>query len=154
MKILRGVALLLTVVVWIPPTHAHHSTAALFDTGKVIALDGTIVEVQWINPHLLLSMRVKGSGGADEVWLLQGAGPNLATREGLKREDLKVGAHILAFAHPPRRALVLERNAVTAAAASTSDAEKPAAIAEAGEIRFDDGQTRAFGRGPAFTDLP
>ena len=42
---------------------AHHSTAE-FDYGKTIAVEGTVKEVQWTNPHSYLQILSKGPDGA------------------------------------------------------------------------------------------
>ena len=41
------------------PAFAHHSFA-MFDQKKVMALQGTVVEFQWTNPHAFIELEAKG----------------------------------------------------------------------------------------------
>ncbi len=35
------------------PATGHHSQALYFDTTKAITLEGEILRVEWVNPHIL-----------------------------------------------------------------------------------------------------
>ena len=49
-----GMAVLAVVIAWGIPATAHHSQAFYFDTTKAIRLEGEILRVEWVNPHILV----------------------------------------------------------------------------------------------------
>lgn len=71
--------------------HAHHSFAAMYDSGKPIRLVGKLTKVEWVNPHSHFVLEVKGRDGQVQVWSVEGAGPGALSRRGFNRSDVKVG---------------------------------------------------------------
>jgi hypothetical protein len=142
-----GTLVLAGVLIWSGPAVAHHSTAYYFDVNKEITLEGEITRLEWVNPHILLFIQSKNAKGEPEVWILEGLGPGPAGASGLEKERLQQGTLISARAYPPREGLVLNR--VTVVRETTGGPSSPR-IAEAGEIRFPNGDVRVFGRGPKF----
>ena len=45
------VALLATVSI-----EAHHSPSAIFDMSKHVSVTGTLMRIDWINPHIVLTV--------------------------------------------------------------------------------------------------
>jgi len=52
------------------PLFAHHGNAA-FDSGKKVALKGTVTEWVWANPHCWLKFDVKDDKGAVVHWVAE-----------------------------------------------------------------------------------
>jgi Family of unknown function (DUF6152) len=53
------------------PMFAHHSFSAEFDAQKRVNLKGTVVKVEWMNPHIWIYLDVKdanGTGCASNSW--------------------------------------------------------------------------------------
>jgi len=76
-------------------TFAHHAFAAEFDATKPIKLQGTVVKMEWINPHTWLHIDVKRPDGKTERWMIEGGPPNALYRRGFNKDSLPVGSEIL-----------------------------------------------------------
>lgn len=74
---------------------AHHAFAAEFDSTKPIKLKGTVVKMEWINPHTWLHIDVKQANGKTERWMIEGGPPNALYRRGFNKDSLPVGSEIL-----------------------------------------------------------
>ena len=78
---------------------AHHS-GAMFDQAKTVALDGTIKEFQWTNPHSWVQILVKDASGKEVEWSIEGGSPNGLIRTGWKPTSLKPGDKAVIMVHP------------------------------------------------------
>jgi hypothetical protein len=88
---LAGIALALSSAV----VSAHHSFAAEFDAKQPVALRGTVVRMEWINPHSWIHMDVKNEDGTVSRWMIEGGTPNTLFRRGFTRDSLKAGTEIM-----------------------------------------------------------
>ena len=65
---------------------AHHSFAAEYDSEKPVTVSGTVTKVEWMNPHIYVTLDVKGADGRVAQWRLEGYPPNMLVRQGWKRD--------------------------------------------------------------------
>jgi hypothetical protein len=131
------------------PAAAHHSNPLYFDMGKAITLEGEVLRVEWINPHILLFLQSKNEKGELETWTLQGTSLNNANRQVGLKARLQPGISIAARVWPSRNPLYLN-DEQTVLLTKPDDARKSSRIVGGGEIRFSNGDVLKFGGAPTF----
>ena len=77
------------------PLFAHHSFAAEFDDKKPVKMTGTIVKVEWQNPHIWFYLAVKNADGSTTTWGFAGGAPGQLMRRGITKDQLKIGETIM-----------------------------------------------------------
>jgi hypothetical protein len=77
------------------PALAHHAFAAEFDATAPVKLRGTVVKMEWINPHSWITMDVKTPDGKTETWMVEGGAPNALLRRGFTKDSLPPGTEII-----------------------------------------------------------
>ncbi len=88
-------ALITGVCLWLPASAwAHHAFAAEFDATKPVTLEGTIIKMEWVNPHAWLHVEVKNPDGSVTTWMIEGGAPNALLRRGFTKNSLPVGAAV------------------------------------------------------------
>ena len=92
-SVIAGAALLAAAAA---PVMAHHSFAAEFDAKKPVKMRGTVVKMEWINPHSWIHIDVKDPAtGKVERWMVEGGAPNALLRRGWNKNSLTEGTEIL-----------------------------------------------------------
>jgi len=77
------------------PAVGHHAFGAEFDPDAPIRLEGTIVRVEWVNPHSWIHIEVENDDGSTQVWMVEGGTPNVLQRRGLRRDCLPIGSELI-----------------------------------------------------------
>jgi hypothetical protein len=98
MRLTTALAATIALVVCVGSTRttlAHHSFAAEYDGTKAIRLVGTLVKIEWTNPHTYFYIDVKEPDGAVTRWGLEAGSPGALSRRGFKRGDIKLGDTII-----------------------------------------------------------
>ena len=91
------IAMLLIVAV---PLFAHHGRGQTYTMDTELMLEGTVSEVVWRNPHVLIYMDVEDENGKVVTWAFENGGVSQLAREGYHRNSLQVGQDITAIVHP------------------------------------------------------
>ena len=73
------------IAFWCGSLWAHHSPSAEFDMTKRFTLVGTLVKVDWMNPHIVVNIDAKGDGGKVENWRFESNPPSWFRRVGVSR---------------------------------------------------------------------
>src|SRR5450759_1433701 len=89
--VLAGAAMLLAAV----PASAHHSFAAEYDADKPVTLDGTITQIELVNPHTLLYVDAKDAHGKMVNWAVECGPPNVLIRRGWRADLIPVGTKVV-----------------------------------------------------------
>jgi hypothetical protein len=86
-----GIWLLLAAV----PALAHHAFSAEFDAKRPVTLRGTVVKVEWINPHSWFHVDVKQPDGKVQRWMVEAGNPNNLFRRGWSKDVISPGMEIV-----------------------------------------------------------
>jgi hypothetical protein len=73
---------------------AHHSFAAHYERSKTNEISGTVVEVQFVNPHGRIYLDVTAEDGSTERWMAETGSFNSMRRNGWSKTDLKPGDQV------------------------------------------------------------
>ena len=96
----------LTLVLAFGKSSAHHS-AGVFDPVKIVSVTGVVTDFQFVNPHVLVFVKVENDDGTEEIWGGEMTAPNRLQRMSnlpirWTRDILKPGDEITMEGHPAR----------------------------------------------------
>jgi hypothetical protein len=81
---------------------AHHSFAATYKEDEKQKIEGTVVQFLFRNPHSFLHVDAPDEKGVMQTWAIEwGAGGQLG-RQGVTRDSIKPGDHIIVVGQPGR----------------------------------------------------
>ena len=84
------------------PMYAHHSFAAEFDEKKIVDLVGTVLEMEWVNPHTWIHIAVPNPDGTISKWMIEGNTPNSLLRAGFTKNSLAPGTEVIIHGYQAR----------------------------------------------------
>jgi hypothetical protein len=84
------------------PAFAHQSVALMYDMNSEITIEGSIVELEWRNPHAWLRLNVENEAGETELWRVEFGSANSLYRRGWRPENLPVGSTVTVHGLPAR----------------------------------------------------
>ena len=71
---------------------AHHNMSALFDFNNRVSYTGTLTKYDWRNPHIYLTVDVKGDKDAIETWQVEGPPPSFFRVRDISKADFEEAA--------------------------------------------------------------
>jgi hypothetical protein len=87
-----GILVIVGLCVAAVPLAAHHALAAQYDMDKPIEITGTLNKMEFINPHSMLHLDVKGNDGKVTTWVFQTTNAGSLRSRGLARNAMVQGA--------------------------------------------------------------
>lgn len=82
--------------------HAHHSFTATYIQDKVVTIEGTLAQFLMRNPHSFFHVDVKDEDGKVIRYAVEGAAGGQFTREGVTKDALRAGDHVIVTGNPGR----------------------------------------------------
>lgn len=81
---------------------AHHSQAP-YDMASEVVIEGEVVELQWRNPHIAMTLEVTGQNGEPFLQEVEIASVSEVRALGIDQDAIPLGARVAVQAHPGRR---------------------------------------------------
>ena len=91
--------LLVATLCFLIPAMAHHSMAG-FDRTQSLALEGTVKNFAWSNPHSWIELEVVDKDGKIVMWNFEMTAPAYLVRAGWKKTSLKAGDKVTIVGNP------------------------------------------------------
>jgi hypothetical protein len=83
-----------------PLLSAHHGRGQSFDMKNRVTLKGTVSQVKWQNPHVLIFIDVKDESGKVVTWAFENSNVHTLATQGYNRNTLRVGQEVTAIINP------------------------------------------------------
>ena len=80
---------------------AHHAFAGTYSLDKTVTIEGTVVEFLFRNPHSAVLVETLGKDRQAVTWVVEWGGGELS-REGIEKDTLKYGDHVIVIGNPSR----------------------------------------------------
>jgi hypothetical protein len=81
---------------------AHHSFTATYDENAKVKIEGEIAQVLFRNPHSMIHVTAPAADGSVHRWAIEWAGVSTLAGNGVVRESLRIGDHVVVTGNPGR----------------------------------------------------
>jgi len=82
--------------------YAHHSFAATYFEDQTVTVEGKLVQFLFRNPHSFVHVEASDDKGEVQTWAIEWGGGGQLSRDGVSRETLKPGDHVIVSGNPGR----------------------------------------------------
>ena len=79
---------------------AHHGRGNRYDMDAEIALEGTVRELVWRNPHIAILVDVPDENGESATWVIEHSNVSTLARMGYHRNTLRPGQPVTVYVNP------------------------------------------------------
>jgi len=83
---------------------AHHSFQASYNMDTLIEIKGTLMQLNFRNPHSSVMVMAADADGNIQRWGIEWGGASLLQRQGLTRDSFKPGDEVVITGQPGREA--------------------------------------------------
>jgi hypothetical protein len=98
------VLLLLGIALPTATVLGHHSFQASYDMESLIEIKGTLMQLNFRNPHSSVMVLAPDADGNMQRWGIEWGGASLLMRQGLTRDSFKPGDEVVITGQPGREA--------------------------------------------------
>jgi hypothetical protein len=103
MKRTLGLLLLAGMIVFgSGASYAHHSFSATYYEDKEQTIEGEMVQFMYRNPHSFVHVMAPDASKQTVRWAIEWGGGGQLSRQGISRETLKYGDHVIVTGSPGR----------------------------------------------------
>ena len=85
-----------------PAALAHHSFSATYDETAKASIEGEVAQFLFRNPHSMIHVSAPGDDGTVHRWAIEWAGVGTLNGQGVTRESLRIGDHVVVTGNPGR----------------------------------------------------
>ena len=101
-RMLLGLVIAVGAFMTAAPAFAHHSFAATYFEDKKMTVEGNLVQFLFRNPHSFVEVEAPDDSGKMVRWAVEWAGGGQLGQQGVTRETLKPGDHVIVVGNPGR----------------------------------------------------
>jgi hypothetical protein len=101
-RMLLGLVIAVGAFMTAAPAFAHHSFAATYFEDKKMTVEGNLVQFLFRNPHSFVEVEAPDDSGKMVRWAVEWAGGGQLGQQGVTRETLKPGDHVIIVGNPGR----------------------------------------------------
>jgi hypothetical protein len=99
LRALLGVAVAMLIAI---PALAHHSFAAVYQSGESITIEGKVVQFLFRNPHSVLHVVSENEDGTTTRWAIEWQGATQLGANGMSAQTLRPGDPVIVTGTPGR----------------------------------------------------
>ena len=101
-RLFRSILSLCAGLLLVPAAIAHHSFQATYDMDNMIEIRGTLIQMNFRNPHSSVMVMAPDENGDMQRWGVEWGGASLLLRQGLTRTSFKPGDEVIITGQPAR----------------------------------------------------
>jgi hypothetical protein len=98
------VALTVCATLGAPRESSSHHSATEYDYGRIVEVEGSLVELKWQNPHVRFKVRATDAQGKPVIWDIEGSSLSVLRRTNATPDNLHAGDRIKVAGEPSKRA--------------------------------------------------